>query len=468
MNTCEPNVNRSISYRQVRRIGLISPCAGNLGNAAIMSAMITNIRERVAGVEILGITLSPDDTRRRHGIEAFPITGSFHPGYSVCNPEFGKVRSRHFLQLGRIKEWSRRVPWLRRVLRAVGMCGKELAHIVAAARVVRKLDRVMVTGGGALDEFWGGPWGHPWTLLKWALLSRMYRVPFSFVSVGKCSLEHRLSRLFVRIALRLAEYRSYRDSGSKIAVQALIDARKDRVEPDLAFSYPCPFLTDPGSCRSPGGGLVVGVSPIAYLDPRSWPLKDGRRFAAYLGQLVELVKWLIRERHRVLLFATDNPDVPLIAEIEAMVSNDLDDTDAIELLPGPPGQSTDGLLEGISHADLIIASRLHGVILAHLTATPVLALSYDPKVTVYMDAIGQMRYCLDIDDFSVGRVVERFNALKVARRQEAARLRTAALLFRGQLNAQYDRILGARGPHCVRDSRSPIKSLSWTDNTATQ
>ncbi len=70
-------------YRPIRRIGLISPyTGGNLGNAAIISAMIANIRKRIASVEIVGITLNPDDTRRRHGIQAFPITAVSRSNYS--------------------------------------------------------------------------------------------------------------------------------------------------------------------------------------------------------------------------------------------------------------------------------------------------------------------------------------------------------------------------------------------------
>ncbi len=59
-----------------RRIGLLSPYSGgNLGNTAILAAMIANTRVRIPGVEIVGITLAPEDTRRRLGIEGFPLAG---------------------------------------------------------------------------------------------------------------------------------------------------------------------------------------------------------------------------------------------------------------------------------------------------------------------------------------------------------------------------------------------------------
>ncbi len=42
-----------------------------------------------------------------------------------------------------------------------------------------------------------------------------------------------------------------------------------------------------------------------------------------------------------------------------------------------------------SCVDLMVASRLHSVLLAQLVGTPVLALSYDRKVDVQMESVGQ-------------------------------------------------------------------------------
>ena len=332
--------------------------------------MIANLRKRIPGVEIVGITLNPDDTRRRHGIEAFPLAGVSRPHYAVYNSDGFKTRHLQSPKLGRIKQWLKQIPALRSFLRAIRTCGMELTHFAAAARVVRRLDRMIILGGGALDDFWGGPWGQPWALFKWSILSRVFGVPFLFGSIGKSSLEWPLSRFFVRTALRLVPYRSYRDRDSKIAVQTPIDAPNDPVCPDLAFSYPCPTVQITPNKGYQDGRLVVGVSPIAYCDPRGWPLKDERRYAAYVSQLAEIVRWLIKERHRVLFFTTDYPDAATADDIRTMISGSAIDADAIQTLSGSAEQSSDSLLKGISRADLTIASRPHGVILSHLKTTP--------------------------------------------------------------------------------------------------
>ncbi len=210
---CAQNESRSfVLSRPVRRLALLSPWSGgNLGNTTILSSVILNISNRIPAVEFVGITLSLEQTRRRYGFEAFPLAAGSRLHYYQDSPSSSQTREGKARGSGRIKQWLKRIPLLVILVKTVRMWSRELAHIAAATRVVRRLDAVIIPGGGALDEFWGGPWGHPWSLLKWSVLSRIYRVPFLFVSVGKCSLEHPLSRFFVRIALRLAAYRSYRD-----------------------------------------------------------------------------------------------------------------------------------------------------------------------------------------------------------------------------------------------------------------
>ena len=434
---------------KIRRIGLVSPCSGNLGNAAILSSMIANVRKRIPDAEIIGVTLSPEDTRRRHGIDGFPIAGASRDNYySAPNPNLAGTQGQPGNGLRRIKEWLKRIKPLRSLVRGIRTGRLELAHIVRSGRLVRRLDRVIITGGGALDEFWGGPWGHPWTLFKFAALSRVCRVPFLFVSIGKSSLEHPLSRFFARNALRLAQYRSYRDHDSKIAMQAIFHSPGDPVCPDLAYSYPCPNLPRPRRNASQDERLLVGVSPIAYCDPRAWPLKDKQRYTRYLRQLAEMVKWLIKQKHQVLLFATDGPDVETIRDLQVMIADGSVDARSVRVLPGPPEQTTEGVLQRICQADLVIASRLHGVILSHLIAIPVLAISYDRKVDVHMSGIGQSEHCVNIDHVDASMLIERFGALRDVREQESALLTRAVQLYREQVDAQYDRLLGAIQSGC--------------------
>jgi polysaccharide pyruvyl transferase WcaK-like protein len=447
--------SRSAQHREIRRIGLLSPCSGNLGNAAIMSAIIANIRERIPDVEILGITLSPDDTKSRHGIPTFPITGVARPLYTLCLSAHSGPQAQHPARFQRLKDWAKQIPFLQRMVFAARRCEQELAHIKASAKVVRTLDRLIIPGGGPMDEFWGGPWGHPWSLFKWSLLCGYYGVPLQFVSVGRGALETRLGKFFVRVALAIAEYRSYRDQESKKVAQTLVDARNDAVYPDLAFSYRNPDLLADSDEDPKLGQLDVGISPIDYCDPRVWPIKDASRYTAYVKTLAEVVKRLLAEGHRVFFFWTDGPDAATIEDIQTIVSAESSGANLIPVVTGPPRQTTDGILHGIRHADLIIASRLHGVILSHLNAIPVLALSYDPKVEGYMNDIGQGAYCLDVELMDANSVIGCFAVLQAQRRKESDHIRRALLRYRDELEPQFDRLFGKKPSNSTNDDAQP-------------
>ncbi len=443
--------------RTVRRVGLISPCSGNLGNAAILSSMIAKLRSRIPDVEIVGITLSPEDTCRRHGIAGFPITGATHGMYflAASASSHGERRPKARLAVS-FKEGLRGIPWLRGAVRKVRTAWLELEHIVRSGRLVKTLDRVIVTGGGALDDFWGGPWGHPWTLFKFAFLSRVFHVPLLFVSVGKCSLDHWLSRRFVSGALHMAQYRSYRDHESLADVRAMFPRLSGRMWPDLAYGYCLPDQPLQRKRASHDNPLVLAVSPIAFCDPRVWPVKDFRRYSRYVNQLSQFLVRVIRDEHRLILFATDGPDSDTINDLMGILTAEDVDAERVEILSGPPVQTTENLLHNICDADVVIASRLHGVILSHMIAVPVVAISYDRKVDVHMKEIGQSEYCLNIDEFTAETLAERLAVLRDARELESARLRRAVQLYREQADAQYDLLFGDRLSDSVESQNTDL------------
>ena len=95
--------------------------------------------------------------------------------------------------------------FLKPIYKAARRVYQELRHCAGAYRFLRTEDLLIVSGGGQLDEEWGGPWGHPFTLFKWAVLARIAHVPFAIASVGACKLTSKTSRFFVSVALRMAQ-----------------------------------------------------------------------------------------------------------------------------------------------------------------------------------------------------------------------------------------------------------------------
>ena len=391
------------------RIGLLTPYSGtNLGDGAIQHAIIENIRKRWATAEIVGITLAPADTQQRHQIRAFPIIGMPVEFYSNdaqlfrradnarqqgdCNAKPGRIE--------RLKGIAKAAPILGGVLRfavrqARGLRPllREARHLVQSYRLVSQLDLLVVSGGGQLDEEWGGPWGHPYVLFRWAVLARLANTKVAMVSVGTGQINTRLSRHFIRGALAAACYRSYRDRASKHQLGNWAFTADDACVPDLAFSLDIPSrLLCQGSRSS---ARIVAIVPISYGDPKHWPTHAPAAHRFYIENLTTFAHWLIGRGYRILLFVSSGADRAAARTLRERLQERYG-PDLLQHVLEPPVTRSPRMLEEISKADLVVASRLHGVLLSHLLRKPVLAISWDRKINTHMDELGQSPYCVNI------------------------------------------------------------------------
>ncbi len=437
--------------RAACRFALLSPCGhGNLGDAAIQEAVLENLRRRVPHATFVGITLRPLDTERRHGIPAYPIGARSLPGYGIVpknrDPDARAAQSGARGRVDVVSPPPRRsrlrscIAGVARALvpsGALGMIRRELDHVRGAVAVLKQVDTLIVSGGGQLDDYWGGPWGHPYALAKWTLLARLLGRRVVVLSVGFGTLESRASRLLTRAALRWAHYRSYRDEGSRRRMRdvgfRLADA--DPVLPDLAFSLTRgPTKQGPASRR-------VGISPMAYCDPRVWPRKDAAAYETHLHRLAEVTVGLAEKGYRVSLLASDGPDRRSVQELLELVKPRLGD----ELLPDvPPSETVEEFMRAASDLDIVVASRLHGVVLSQLAGTPVVALSYDRKVVDLMRELGQERYCLDIERSDVPEIRAALDALESRLEIERSTVRERLAGFRRELDSQYDLVAASQ------------------------
>ena len=433
------------------KIALLTPYSGgNLGDAAIQEAVLGNLRERYPTADLCLITQLPELTTRLHGVPSFPINRfkqwQDDPASSTNTIDHGVGRTSEPTQ----ENWFRRVKAAARSSRRLYSAVKpvhdklwpiydELLHIRRAHRFLRNVDLLIASGGGQLDEYWGGPWDHPYALFKWGLLAKLTRSRFVVLSVGTCAFKSKLSGFFIRHALRLASYRSYRDRTSKKLLEHMAFTRDDEVYPDLAFSYSSRHVFEtPGNKR---GGKVVGVSPIAYLAPSGWPEQNSAVYKPYFETLVAFVRSLIEQEYSVVLFSTDAPDRDVVSDIADTLMKD-NDVDVIGRLSRPRTHTLPELFEQLRQVDCVVASRLHGVILSHRLCLPVLAISYDRKVDTYMEDVGLSELCLDIHDTTAGSLLEAFEALTEKSNSIRATLSRVNERYARDLQYQYDVVLG--------------------------
>ena len=444
------------SCERGRRIALLTPyTGGNLGDAAIQDAMVANLRARMRDVKISGISLNCENFVERHGAEAFPLCGTDRPFYGMS---YGSLEQHRLgerqtgnetacrQEVNRGPKWwvRERMPTLWRYLRTVYSWvkgpWKEIRHWQKGYQFLRTQDLLIVSGGGQLDEEWGGPWGHPYALFKWAVLARIARLPYAVASVGACKVTSSLSRLFLSAALRMAQYRSYRDMNSKkVAARLLRRAARDPVVPDLAFSLPSAELPPPAGIRSISQGRrVVAISPIAYAKPRTWVYEDSALYERYLQEMARVMSRLLqREYFLVIVWSGLGDDDRVVHEIMELLDDESRQR-ATRQMYIPVIRNWKDLVALLQDADLLIASRLHSTILGFVTQTPTVAISFDPKVDWVMQDIGQTDYLLQIRDFRAADVIDALDRIELPSGSVAAQIRSYQLGTQPAFTRQYD------------------------------
>jgi polysaccharide pyruvyl transferase WcaK-like protein len=436
------------------RICLLTPyTGGNLGDGAIQDAVIGNLRKRLPDAEILLLTLNPSKTTALHGVASLPLAGFavfYYSNYFFDGNAAGDsagtngAASRAIRRFKNRPELARllRPLWRRvkRLLRSMLAPVRELFHSARMYGLLRECRVLIVSGGGQIDDYWGGAMGHPYALFKWALLAKAARAKFAFLSVGVCTLEQWPSNFFIRNALRWADYRSYRDSGSKLLLDGLKFTRSDKVVPDLAFSYPASGLSVREKPAGRIGNLRIGISPIAYLLHKVWPREDKASFDEYSRNLAAFTSRLLNQGHEVILFATDEPDQTAIDLLFVELakcggSNDCSRLRRVQV------SCVEELMKELRELDFVVASRLHGVILSHLCEKPTLAISYDRKVTQHMLDMGQQDYCLNFADVTTSVLASTFDSLCSRGETLKASIRSKCDGNRRQLMSQYAALL---------------------------
>lgn len=361
---------------------------------------------------VRAFTLVPDDTTRRHGIRAGTIVGYSIPGTYGVQGE----------------------PDLHRFARTLRSEG---AHLVRSWRAVGELDLLVASGGGQIDEEWGGPWGHPYVLYRWARLASLRRVPFAILSTGTGRIESRRGRSFVRGAFRRAAYRSFRDEGSRDLALPAGAEPTDPVVPDLAFGLEVP----PAGARRKTGRPLVGIAPMVFEDPRHWPVKDGSAYGEYVRRLAATVCALAAAGFAHRWLVSDLSDRSAVTDVRATLPEDVQRT---EECAETSVTGVRDLIEGLSSVSVLVASRLHAILLGYVTGTPAVGLSYDRKVDVVMRGCAQEGARLDIRTFTPEQVVaiaSRLSGDEAARSaitREVARCRAA-------VDQQYRRVLSIPG-----------------------
>lgn len=250
---------------------------------------------------------------------------------------------------------------------------REHAHVMTVAR--RSLPKtiqalfqcdVLVLGGGSLLQ--------DSTSLKSLVyylaligLARLKGRPVILWGQGLGPLRRTISRVLVRGVLPFVQAIGWRDAAS----QALAERWNIRVPSlmaaDPVWSYPARPWKGNRCDSSESSGLVLCWRPTDQLDSDGWASLL-KAVCALAEQHNLRVTWLAFHQHQDQGLPSNLMDQALIPEVLTARSTFLVAT------------SLEQVMDVFAHAQLVLAMRLHALILARLCGAPCGALSYDPKV----------------------------------------------------------------------------------------
>lgn len=385
---------------------------------------------------MVGFSLDATDTRRRHGIEAYAITSG----------------PSHVSGRGRILPLRLAFGLVRRGL----ALAREPRHLWSSFRALRGMDYLVVAGSGQLLDQWRGPWGHPFTVFKWALLARLTRTSLMIPSVGAGPIDGTLARLFIRTAVNVASYISVRDEGSARVLHAIGVHRSLPVVPDMGFGLPLEAGRAGTRTKPSGTRPVVGVNAMAHANARYWGHGSPARYRAYIEKVASVCAGIVRDGADVVLFSSQTVADPATAEdILAALSAD-------EVAPHVRFRTVEGhadLIDFIQTCDAVIASRYHSVLLPLRFGIPTIALAYHPKTEYLMRMAGQEEFCLDIDTFDADDLLQRSRTLWANRDEVHAALARQVPPLRAAVLDQFDLMFGKVSPARNDDDREDADDL---------
>ena len=315
----------------------------------------------------------------------------------------------------------------------------EIPFLVRSFRTVKSFDLFIISGGGQLLDSWGGPWKFPYTVFKWTLLAKLAGAKCYFLNVGAGPLAHPLGKWFVKSALGLADYVSFRDEDSRGLVQTVGFTGKSQVSPDCVYALDALKLSSSEVAAQPENPLV-GLSPMAYCDPRVYWQKDQAVYEHFIDSVAAFGRWLSQNDYRLTLFSTDIWfDLQTTKEVVALLQNGNGNLQPyrvkLEQMAG-----IDQLLSTISAMDYVVTCRFHGVVFAHVLNKPVIALSHHPKVSTLMSDLGLAEYCLDIRKCDANTLKETFLSLVANRDEVKSRMAGNAECYKKTLLIQFDQL----------------------------
>jgi len=384
----------------------------NFGNEATLQAMLSNLRRLVPEVEFTCMCTGPEGAAADYKITTVPIRDYVVTPWKTATP---------------LARWARKI--------LVGV-PSEFWRWVQGVKMLSGTAALIVPGTGLLtDAYTLLNWG-PYDMFRWSVVAKLARCKLLFVSVGAGPFYSRPGKFFVKTALSLADFRSYREEPARQWLKRIgCRSDNDPVYPDLAFSLPSTVL--PRCHSSKNRRLVVGLGLMEFAGKLSAERPERAVHIAYLQTLAEFVKWLARD-YDVRLLVGDFVDEVVRREFKWLLAKHAVDE---ERILDEPIESVEELLSQIAETEFVVATRFHNILLSLFLKKPTIAISFHHKCSSLMSQMGLANYSQDMNTLTTDRLIEHFCRLEKNSDSLKAMLAGKVEEYRDALDEQYRSIL---------------------------
>jgi polysaccharide pyruvyl transferase WcaK-like protein len=382
----------------------------NFGNECTLAAAILSLRQQLPGVQLLAICTEPEDTSRRHGLDAIPIFAS--------DADLRDRRSR--------------------LSRGSARLSNELRHWRAAVRVLADVDLLVVAGTGVITDADEGALGTPYQLFKWCTAARISRCKVAYVSVGVEAIGRRVSAMLLRCAMRHAHFRSFRDELSRRRLlEAGFPVAADPIFPDLAFSLPAPHESiTTEAVQEP----VLGIGLFNYRNSGVGDVADHNAFNAYVDEICSLTRWALDNGLAVQILIGDGLYDETVRKAVRQRLNEYAEPIDVARFRDHAATSYEEIVSQLGRCTYVVASRFHNVLLALMLGRPTISISYEEKNDELMSAFGFQSFCYPIARLRVDAVVERLRLLQHAGDTFRRTVEQLSAQYRERLSDQYSQL----------------------------
>lgn len=295
----------------------------NLGDEAILEAIICALRRLQPEVQIAVLSADPQNTAKDYGVEAVPRT-----------------------------------------------------HLPSIIRLLRRSD-LLISGGGGLLQDVTGPRSIPYYLgiMELALLLKR-KVAVYAQGVGP--LRQDLNRLWVKRVLSRVQWVSVRDEASARVLAEMGVNRPIRVTADPVYSLEPAPREETISFWEERGIKLSPAEPLVGIALRPYPKE--KEFDRHLLNVIQRGCYYLRKEFGArLVYLPFHPekDLPLARALASaapsrgiLFAKSLTPREILRLMGG---------------LDLLIGMRLHSLIFAAICGVPFVGIPYDPKVYAFLE-----------------------------------------------------------------------------------